>query len=329
MKIVLAGATGFIGKALRSELLLAGHELVVLTRGASSDAGREKFVTWDGVAFGEWASQLDGADAVINLVGENIAAKRWTAERKEKLLSSRVGATRILVAAIGQARKKPAVLINASAVGYYGPCPRSSRKVDKDRPNFQNLEIDKYWDGDVPDLDLTETSSRGEGFLAETCEQWEYEARKAECLGVRVILARLGPVLGENGGMLSKMIPPFRFFVGAPLGTGKQWISWVHREDVTGSFLFMLSHRELSGPVNVTSPAPVTMNDFSVALAGALRRPCWFPIPAFLLKRVLGEMAGIVLEGQRAIPRKLLDAGYEYRYGALSAALGSILKKRA
>ena len=329
MKIVLAGGTGFIGRALRRELLSAGHELVVLTRGKNAEAGRERFMTWDGPCprffkkidkcrpnsrcaeiesywdgktLGEWAAYLDGADAVINLVGENIAAGRWTVERKARLLSSRVDATRVIITAIEQSRKKPAVLINASAVGYYG---------------------------DVPERELTESSGKGEGFLAEICEQWESEARKAESCGTRVILARLGPVLGEKGGMLSKMLPPFRFFMGAPLGTGGQWIPWIHREDVIRIFLFMLERWELSGPVNVTSPAPTTMKDFSLELARALRRPCGFPVPSFLLSMLLGERAAIVLAGQRALPQKLLAAGYAFRYASLRPAFESILKKRA
>jgi len=300
MKIVLAGGTGFIGKALRLELLSSGHELVVLTRQAKArEAERETFVAWDGKTAGGWATHLEGADAVINLAGENISAKGWTVERKEVLLSSRVNATRAIVTAIGQVRAKPSVLLNVSAVGYYG---------------------------DTAEEVLTETSVRGQGFLADTCESWEAEARKAELLGIRVILARLGPVLGELGGMLSKMIPPFRFFMGAPLGSGRQWIPWVHRDDVIGAFTFMLGCRELSGPVNVTAPFPVTMKDFSRVLAGALRRPCWFPVPEVLLKLVLGEMAAIILAGQRALPQKLLQAGYRFRYVHLSEALAAIFR---
>jgi NAD dependent epimerase/dehydratase family enzyme len=340
MKIVLAGATGFIGKALRERLLSAGHELIVLTRrenskpgfesgsGAAS-MGREAFVSWDGKNPGDWAAHLDGADAVINLSGENIAAKRWTPARKQKIVSSRVDATRAIVNAIAHAKQKPALLINASAVGYYGPCPRSSRKVDKDRPIPPTWRRDdKYWDGDAADLELTEASPRGPGFLAETCGVWESEARKAEPLGVRVILARLGPVLGDRGGMLSKMLPPFRFFMGAPLGTGRQWIPWVHRDDVAGAFLFMLEHRELSGPVNVTAPAPATMAGFCRELAKVLRRPLWFPVPSFILQRLMGEMAEIVLSSQKALPLRLLQAGYRFRHPDLAKALKAILQKR-
>jgi len=303
MKIVLAGGTGFIGKALRKKLLSAGYEVIVLTRKTKTGENEhEKFVAWDGKTVGSWAACLNGADAVINLAGENIALKRWTAARKQVILSSRIDATRAIVNAIGQIKRKPAVLINASAVGYYG---------------------------NVPGEELTETSSRGDGFLAEICEQWETEARKAESHGIRVVVARLGPVLGEQGGVLSRMLPPFRFFVGAPLGAGKQWVPWVHQEDVARVFLFMLERADLAGPVNVTAPVPVTMKEFCSALGKALHRPSWFPVPGFFIKILLGEMASIVLSSQRAIPRKLLQAGYEFQYPCLSMAFGAIFKKEA
>jgi uncharacterized protein len=301
MKILLAGATGFIGRALREKLALAGHEVIVLTRqGRAQATGREKFVVWNGRGSGDWTSCLDGADAVINLAGENIAAKRWTPFRKQEILSSRVDATRAIVNAIELSPKKPAVLINVSAVGYYG---------------------------DAAGRELTEASEKGAGFLAETCGAWEAEALRAERSGVRVVLARLGPVLGEKGGMLSKMLPPFRAFLGAPLGTGRQWIPWVHREDVTGAFLFTLEHQGISGPVNVTAPAPATMTGFCKALARALHRPLWFPVSSFLLKGCMGEMAMIVLSSQKAVPEKLLQAGYRFGHPDLAEAFASILDK--
>jgi uncharacterized protein (TIGR01777 family) len=301
MKIVLAGGTGFIGKAIRKEFLSAGHEVTVLTRsGNSAKNEREKFIVWDGKTEGDWAAHLEGAGAVINLSGENIAAKRWTAARKEVLLSSRIDATRAIVNAIGKLKDKPAVLVNASAVGYYG---------------------------DHLDAELTEAAVCGNGFLAEICERWEAEARKASTYGVRVVLARFGPVLGDHGGMLAKMVLPFRFFAGAPLGSGKQWIPWVHREDAAQALCFLLEHKELSGPVNITAPVPATMKEFSRALAAALRRPLWFPVPAFLLKAFLGEMAAVVLSSQRAVPQKLLEAGYHFKYPHLSGALRAIFSK--
>lgn len=301
MKIILTGGTGFIGSALRKKLLSAGHEVIVLTRKSGAQGvDREKFVIWDGKTPGDWTANLEDADAVINLAGENIAAKRWTSARKQELLSSRVDATRAIVCAIEQTRKRPAVLINVSAVGYYG---------------------------DVPEKELTETDSRGSGFLAEVCEKWEAEARRAEELGVRVVLARLGPVLGERGGMLSKMLPPFRFFIGGSLGAGKQWIPWVHQEDIIGAFLFMLEHEDISGPVNVAAPVPVIMKNFCSVLGNVLHRPAWFSAPGFILKMFLGEMSAIILSSQKAVPHKLLQAGYPFRHSELSEALRAILKK--
>jgi hypothetical protein len=301
MKIVIAGGTGFIGKSLRKMLLTAGHEVIVLTREPRiAETEREKFVIWDGATAGDWVAYLEGSDAVINLTGENIAAKRWTALRKRKLLSSRVDVTRLIVTVIGQTKKKPVTLINVSAVGCYG---------------------------DVAEGELFETGKRGEGFLARVCEQWEAEARKAESFGVRVVLARLGPVLGEQGGMLSKMLPPFLFFMGGPLGDGKQWISWVHLADVAGAFLFILRRKDLCGPVNITAPHPVTMEEFCSLLGGVLCRPCWFPTPSFFLRAFLGEMASIILSSQKVMPQKLLQAGYKFQYPHLSGAFRVIFKE--
>lgn len=303
MKIVLAGGTGFIGKAFREKTLAVGHEVTILTRRASGGGTeREIFAEWDARTPGSWAMHLDGADAVVNLAGENIAGERWTSTRKQKLVSSRVDATQAIVNAIAETKQKPAVLINASAVGYYG---------------------------DTGDRELTEEAQEGKGFLAATCVQWESEARKAEKLGVRVVMMRLGPVLGEQGGMLSKMMPPFRFFAGAPLGTGDQWIPWVHIDDVIAAILFFLSNKNISGPVNITSGTPVTMREFCRTLAHTLRRPCWPPLPSFFMKVMLGEMAAMVLSSQKVIPGKLLEAGYSFRHTDLSKALAAILKKNA
>lgn len=301
MRIVLAGATGFIGKVLRRKVLVSGHEAVILTRHAGpGGSGRETFLPWDARTVGAWASCLDGADAVINLAGANLAEKRWTDARKQEILSSRVDATRAIVAAIAKARERPAVLINASAVGFYG---------------------------DLPEGTADETRGAGDGFLAETCVRWEEEARKAELSGVRVALARFGPVLGENGGMLSKMLRPFRLGLGAPLGSGRQWISWIHAGDAAAALLFMLEHGALSGPVNITAPEPTTLRDFCAVLANVLKRPLGFPIPGFFVRMVMGEMADIVLTGQKAVPQKLLEAGYAFRFGALRPALEVILGK--
>ena len=301
MKIILTGGTGFVGKALIPHLVEAGHRVVLLTRHSGKMTWMNKrFVTeahWDGKHLGDWAKEIDGADAVINLAGESIAAKRWAVAHKKHILDSRVNATKAIVDAIRQANQKPSVLINASAVGFYG--------------NVEN--------GDV-----TESSPKGTGFLSDTCDAWEKEARAAESLGVRVVILRLGVVLGEGGGALSKMIPPFKMFIGGPLGSGRQWFPWVHREDVAGVINFSLTHLKLSGPVNVTVPDPVNMKQFCTELGKAMHRPSWAPVPAFVLKLMLGEMSEMLLTGQKAVPKKLGECGYLFHYSSLEEALKGV-----
>lgn len=296
MKIVLAGGTGFIGRALVRRLLERGDEVVLLSRNKAKGAkgAALDFLTyWDGQTAGAWAKHADGADAMINLAGEPIAAGRWTKKRKEKLLNSRVDATRAFVENIKGAARRPPVFLNASAVGYYG---------------------------NVPDGDVTEAHSRGSGFLAELCERWEQEALLASSL-TRTVLLRIGVVLGPDGGALPKMLLPFKFFAGGHPGSGRQWFPWIHRDDAAGAILFALDHPEVSGPVNVTAPQPLTMKEFCKALGRALHRPSWAPVPSFVLRLMLGEMSGLLLDGQRALPKKLLDASFRFRYPAAPEAL--------
>jgi uncharacterized protein (TIGR01777 family) len=249
---------------------------------------------------GPWVEKLEGADAVINLAGESIAAKRWTAAQKELIVNSRLDATKVLVDAIGRVSAKPSVLVNASAVGYYG---------------------------NVESGDVTEDHAKGTGFLADTCVRWEAEANRAKTLGGRVVIIRIGIVLEKGGGALSKMIPPFQMFLGGPLGSGRQWFPWVHREDVIGAILFALQNPNLSGPVNAVSPNPVTMKEFCKALGRAMHRPSSAPVPAFMVKLLLGEMSEMLLTGQRAVPKKLQDAGYRFRYPELDNALAAIFTR--
>ena len=304
MKIVLAGATGFIGSALVRRLLEDGHSVVVLSR--RTDAFKElsstklKTAVWDGHNSGTWASQLEGADAVINLSGENIAGGRWTAARKKTLRDSRLLSTRAIVSAIGAASEKPKLLINTSAVGFYG---------------------------DVPSGTVTEHSLQGSGFLAELCGEWEAEAKKAEVFHVRVVLLRLGVVLEKEGSALQKLLTPFQFFVGGPLGSGRQYFPWVHRGDVLGVVLYALQNPDLSGAYNVTSPGVLSMKEFCSVLGRVSRRPSWAPVPAFVLKVLLGEMAGMLLTGQKAVPTRLEQAGYHFRYPEAEGALRQILQK--
>jgi len=301
MNIVVAGGNGFIGSSVVPRLRREGHEVVVLTRARSEHAPRTEDalrVPWDGVSQGEWSRYVGRSDAVINLSGESIGTGRWTASRKRLITESRINATRALLEAIRGSSPRPSVFINSSAVGYYGP---------------------------VESGDVAEDHPPGTGFLADLCVRWEQEAFAAAELGCRVVVLRTGVVLGENGGALERMILPFRLYAGGPVGSGKQWFPWVHRDDVAGVILFALANPALSGPVNVVAPAGVTMNEFCASLGTALSRPSWLPVPAFALRAALGEMAGMILTGQRAVPSQLVRLGYQFAYPAVAPALASVV----
>jgi len=295
MKLVIAGGTGFIGSALCTRLLERGHSLTILTRSPSpaTISASKKWITWEPGSVGAWEGALDGADGVINLAGESIAAKRWTEAQKERIRSSRVKTTHALVAAIAKAKEKPKFLLNASAVGYYGP---------------HGDEI------------LTEETGPGNDFLSRVCVEWEEEGRKAESYGLRVIRLRTGVVLG-SGGALAKMVPPFKLFAGGPLGTGRQWMSWIHIEDEIGLILFSMDNPNAHGAINATAPSPVTMKEFCKTLGRVLHRPSWAPVPAFALRLLLGEMADMLVTGQRVIPAEAQRLGHNFRYPTLYEAL--------
>lgn len=296
MKLVVTGASGFIGSLLCQRLLAQGHTLTLLTRSAPRDAstGTKRWLHWNPGMVGDWASALDGADGVINLAGEPIAAKRWTPKRKHRLRVSRLETTASLVRAMAKARQKPSFLLNASAVGYYGA---------------------------RGDETIGEAAEAGSDFLALLCREWEEEAKKAEKLGARVILLRTGIVLGAGGGALAKMAPPFKLFVGGPLGAGKQWMSWIQLEDEVNLILHLIENPQASGPVNATAPNPVTMKEFCRSLGQVLGRPSWAPVPAFALRFLLGEMAEMLVTGQRVVPTAAEKLGYRFRYPNLPEAL--------
>lgn len=300
MNLVVAGGTGFLGKKLTGEMVRRGHSLTVLTRSPQRLASSVNLraVQWDAETDGPWRHVIDSADAVINLTGELIAGKRWTKKQKDVVLNSRVRSTRALVAAIERSLKRPSTLINVSAVGYYG---------------------------NVPQGDVTERSPGGIDFLAGVCAQWEAEAYKTEKLGVRVLTPRLGVILAADGGALQRLAMPFRLFVGGYLGTGRQWFPWVHIDDVVNAFLFLLEQTACVGPVNIAAPEPVTMKEFTEVLGRVMHRPSWTAVPSFVLRVVLGEMSEMLLTGQRVVPRKLLDAGFEFRYANLERALSDLL----
>jgi uncharacterized protein len=299
MNLVITGASGFIGSHLLARLGEQPHTLTMLTRArpAEKQVSRGRWVVWQPGTRGQWESSIDGADGVINLAGEPIANKRWSAAQKEKIRSSRVDVTRGVVKAIAQAKSKPKFLINGSAVGYYGPRGEET---------------------------LTETSKPGEGFLADVCREWEDEARKAEAEGVRVVLLRTGIVLGQGKGALAKMVRPFKFFAGGPLGSGKQWFPWIHINDEVGLIEFLIDRADATGPFNATAPSPVTMEEFCKALGDVLNRPSWVSVPESALTLLLGEMADMLLTGQKAVPQAAQTLGYRFKYPELSGALRSL-----
>ncbi|MBI5055801.1 MAG: TIGR01777 family protein [Nitrospirae bacterium] len=313
MKILIIGGTGFIGTPLSRELRNAGHTVVVTTRRPS---GSKDKLTWNPPALIS-ADTISGFDAVINLAGEPIAPGRWTKERKELIMSSRINTTRALVDSMepvspclmlarGERRDfrpgktGPKILINASAIGYYGA----------------------HWDEYV-----TEETPPASDFLAEVCKAWEAEALRARDFDTRVVLVRIGGVLESDGGALPEMMVPFKFFLGGPIGSGKQWFSWVHRDDVVGIIKYALENESVSGPVNAAAPNPVTNKEFSSALGKALGRPSWLAVPGFVVKLTLGELGGVLLTGQRVLPEKALKAGYHFKYSEVNGALNAILKK--
>lgn len=272
--------------------------LTLLTRSPSAGtaAANQRWLQWSPPSSGEWEQALEGVDGVINLAGEPIAAKRWTQRQKEMIRTSRVDAARALVAAIKKAREKPKFLINGSAVGYYGP---------------------------HGDESLTEGTGPGSDFLARVCLEWEEEAKKAEEHGLRVVRLRTGIVLGRGGGALAKMVFPFKFFVGGPLGSGRQWMSWIHLEDEVGLIVALLGNAGAQGAVNATAPNPITMREFCRTLGRVLHRPSWAPMPAFALRLLLGEMSDMLLAGQRVIPVAAERLGYTFRHPTLYEALAA------
>jgi uncharacterized protein (TIGR01777 family) len=298
MRIVIAGGTGFLGRPLTAALLRDGHQLVVLTRGSASAPAGARAVSWtpNGES-GPWAAAIEGADAVINLAGESIS-KRWTAAQKQRIVESRVQATRSLAAAITGATQAPALLISGSAVGYYGP---------------------------HGDERITENTPAGSDFLAEVCRHWEDEAQRAVSARTRVVCIRTGLVLERDGGALAQMLPPFWFGAGGPVGSGRQFWPWIHREDWIALVQWIATTAAVNGAVNVTAPEPVTSQQFARALGRAMHRPAFMPAPAFALRLLLGEMAdGLLLSGQNAVPDKAQRAGFTFRYPQIDAALASL-----
>lgn len=301
MKIVIAGGSGFLGQPLTTALAADGHEVVVLTRSEHARSTTAvRTVPWDlKRTLAPWAVEIDGADAVINLAGEPIAAHRWSAAQKHRIEESRVLATTRLVDAVTSAAKPPALLLNGSAVGFYGH------------------------GGDAV---ITEETGAGHDFLAGVCRRWEAQAVMASAAQTRVVCLRTGLVLARRGGALPKMLPPFRLGVGGRLGSGRQYWPWIHHQDWLRLVRFILDTPALVGPVNATAPNPVTNEEFTRELGRTLGRPTYFPVPALALRLLMGEMAeALLLSGQRATPAKALAHGFTFTYPTLPLALDSVL----
>jgi len=296
MTIVIAGGTGFLGQALVDLLVREGHTVSILTR----TPGAPHHVAWnpDGGS-GAWAAALDSIDAVINLAGAPIAEKRWTSARKQEIADSRMLATRSLAAAIRECRTPPPVLVSMSGSGYYGP---------------HGDEI------------VTEDSPAGSDFFGDLCARWEEAAREAASSRTRVVLLRTGVVLAADGGAFPRMLLPFRLGVGGPVGTGRQYLPWIHRADWLAMVAWLLDTTGIDGPLNATAPTPVTSREFATTLGRVLHRPSFAPVPAFALKLMIGEMAGpLLLSGQRAVPARALELGFRFSFPELRGALEEIV----
>ena len=299
MKVFMTGATGFIGTALTKRLIAAGHSITILTQAlpeAQPVIPGQSYLIGNPTVPGTWQESVAGHDVIVNLAGASIFS-RWTAEQKKILRSSRIDTTRNLFDALPEDAGHVS-FFSTSAVGYYG---------------FHE------------DEELTESSPAGTDFLAQLAYDWEHEALRAQAKGARVIITRFGIVLGQDGGALAQIIPQFKNFVGGPLGSGRQWFSWVHMQDLTEAFLFLLAHPEISGPVNLCSPRPVRNGEMAEVIGRVLHRPSFMPAPAFMIELFLGEFGSVLLKGQRVIPKRLVDAGFQFRHPEIEEALRSII----
>jgi hypothetical protein len=299
MKILISGGTGLIGKALIKNLIKTGDQVLVLTRSkdGQEDSDSKKYIEWDATSSEPLIPFLKDINAVINLAGDNIGNGNWTKAKKERIISSRVQAGNALSKAIIDSGDKPDVFIQASAVGYYGS------------------SLDETFD---------ESSPNGKGFQADVAQKWENSSGVLDAVGIRRVIIRMGIVLDAKSGALPLMVLPFKLFAGGPLGSGRQYVSWIHLQDDVRAIDFVMRNPKLSGAVNLTAPTSYPNKDFGKVVAKVMRRPYWFPVPAFGLKLVLGEKSELVLDGQNVYPRKLLEHGFQFKYPDLESALRSI-----
>jgi len=294
MHHLITGGSGFIGSALCRSLIADGHRVTVLTR----DIERARTRVPEAVFLIDRLDFAEDVGAVVNLAGENLAGGRWTSARKHEFVGSRIGTTKRLLDWIERQERAPGVLVSGSAIGWYGP---------------------------AGDEELDEDADAGNDFSAHLCRDWEAEAVKAEALGVRVCRLRTGIVLGTEGGALRKMLLPFRAGIGGRMGSGRQWMSWIARADIVALIRWLIDHDSARGAYNGTAPAAVTNAEFARALGAALHRPAVLPTPAFALRLLFGEMADILLTGQRVVPKRATAGGFAFKYPELSAALSAIL----
>lgn len=294
MNILIAGGTGFIGSALSAYLLKDNHDITVITRHPDSISRK-----LTGIKSASLLTEDQSFDAVVNLTGEPIADKRWSDNQKQKITESRLASTEQLIAFFKRTQTKPSVFISASAIGYYGL-------------GMSDEAIDETYSGDT-------------SFSSSLCARWEALALQAEALGIRTCLLRTGIVLGEDGGALKKMLTPFKLGLGGKIGSGNQWMSWIHLHDLVGIIQFCLNNDRIKGPINGTAPNPVTNASFTLALGGALNRPTLFSMPSFVVKLLMGEMGEeLLLSGRKIIPAKVQKAGYQFEFENIESALKDI-----
>lgn len=304
MRVLITGGTGLIGRALAAELADAGYEVVVLSRNPSMAprlAPRVRVERWDGRTAQGWGSLADGAHAIVNLAGENIAGGRWTPARKQRIRESRLAAGTAVVEAVAAAHHKPHLVVQASGIGYYGPCGNE---------------------------EVTEEAPPGIDFLGRLATEWEGSTAPVEKMGVRRVVIRTGVVLSAEGGALPRLMLPFRFFIGGPLGNGRQWVPWIHIADEARAIRFLMENPDARGAYNLVAPNPVSNAQLARILGLVLGRPAWLPVPAAALRLLLGEMSSVLLTGQRAVPRRLLEAGFVFRFPDLEDALADLLRRR-
>jgi uncharacterized protein (TIGR01777 family) len=304
MRVIITGGTGLIGRLLAASLVKDGHEPIVLSRDPQRHQGQMpdgvRLVAWDAQSPQGWGDLADGADTIVNLVGENLSARRWSPAQKRRIRESRVNGGKALVEAIRQAKSKPKVLIQASGVNYYGP---GGDKV------------------------LTEDDPAGSDFLSQVCVDWEGSTAEVENMGVRRVITRSGVVLDKKEGALPRFLLQFRLFAGGPLGNGRQWLSWIHPDDEINAFRFLIDHAEARGAFNLASPNPKTNRDFGKAIGRVLHRPALIPVPAFAIELVFGEMSIVVLKGQRAVPKRLEEIGFQFSHPELQEAVKDVISR--